>query len=336
MTCRTKVTYVYIYIYIWKTQNRIFHFILSKMQRHAVSCDKSRQASFFFISIKDWSFRNATYYWNHTNDVWFQLAGNFQRFRKFNGDTVVLNEDLLYSPSAFFKLNVAPCKDRGHAIVRRGKKKHYVGVRRYSQATFTFQFRECIYLQFPPGCCAIKAQIKQPCIWAEPLLFPCAPFGVSHNFTLRPKWWWIIHPGLFHLRLTKVVGGLVGVGRGGMEGGLCASGKHISGHWLRVDALSRSAGVVPAAASVIKAHVRSSYFIRQKNKQKNRGWRSGWRKSGEGLHAQQVALLFSRQPTVYSGVHVCFKLGSLKEATGAKINKWKYLYLYLYMIREKK
>lgn len=161
----------------------------------------------FFIYIKDWSFRNATYYWNHTNDVWFQLAGNFQRFRKFNGDTVVLNEDLLYSPSALFKLNVAPCKDRGHAIVRRGKKKHYVGVRRYSPATFTFQFRECIYLQFPPGCCAIKAQIKQPCIWAEPLLFPCAPFGVSHNFTLGPKWWWIIHPGLFHLRLTKVVGG---------------------------------------------------------------------------------------------------------------------------------
>lgn len=120
---------------------------------------------------------------------------------------MVLNEDLLYSPTGLFKLNVAPCKDRGHAIVRRGKKKHYVLARRYSQATFTFQFRECIYLQFSPGCCAIKAQIKQPCIWAEPLLFLCARFGVSHNFTLRPKWWWIIHPGLFHLRVTKVVGG---------------------------------------------------------------------------------------------------------------------------------
>lgn len=77
---------------------------------------------------------------------------------------MALNEDLLYSPSVLFKLNVAPCKDRGHAIIRRGKKKHYVGAGRDSQAKFTFQSRECIYLQFSSGCCAIKARIKQPCI----------------------------------------------------------------------------------------------------------------------------------------------------------------------------
>lgn len=49
---------------------------------------------------------------------------------------------------------------------------------------------------------------------------------------------------------------------------LCAAGKRISVHWLRVGALSRSAGVAPVAAtvatSVIKAHVWSSYFIRKK------------------------------------------------------------------------
>lgn len=83
-------------------------------------------------------------------------------------------------------------------------------------------------------------------------------------------------PRAVSLRVTKVVGGggrgeeegLVGVG---MEGGLFASGKRISVHWLRLGALSCSAGVVPVAAtvatSVIKAHVRSSYFIKKKKKE---------------------------------------------------------------------
>lgn len=60
-----------------------------------------------------------------------------------------------------------------------------------------------------------------------------AGFGVSHNFTLRPKWWWIIHPGLFHLRVTKVLGV-------GGWGGLWWSGESGWGGWVGRGSFVRS------------------------------------------------------------------------------------------------
>lgn len=136
-----------------------------------------------------------------------------------------------------------------------------------SRATFTFQFRLRVFL-FAICSRLLRHQSSNQTalrLSRTSVVSVRAGFGVDHNFTLRPKWWWIIHPGLFHLGWQKWSGGW-------WECGLRPSGKLISVHWLRVGALSPSAGVVPVATtvarSVIKAHARSSYFIKGEKKKR--------------------------------------------------------------------
>lgn len=129
-------------------------------------------------------------------------------------------------------------------------------------------------------------------VWSRPL------------FHIRTKIVMNNSPRAVSLRVTKVAGRLAAVGTGG---GLCVSGKRVSDHWLRVGALSRSAGVAPVATavatSVIKAHVRSSYFIKKKEA------------DADGA-AEGKAVKASTTKTVYSGESSCFKLASFRRATG--------------------
>lgn len=133
---------------------------------------------------------------------------------------------------------------------------------------------ECFYLQFSPGCCAIKAQIRAALRLSRASVVSLrAGFWSRPQFHIKTKMVMNNSPRAVSLRVTKVVGGGGGGegGVGGAEGGLCASGKRISVHWLRVGALSRSTGVAPVeATSVIKAHVWSSHFIKGKKKKTKR------------------------------------------------------------------
>lgn len=127
---------------------------------------------------------------------------------------MVLNEDLLYSPSALFKLNVAPCKDRGHAIVRRGKKKHYVGEAIQSgniyisiQGVYLFAISARLLRHQSSNQTALHLSrasvVSLRAVWSLP------------QFHIRTKMVMNNSPRAVSLKVDKSGRGLVGVGREG-------------------------------------------------------------------------------------------------------------------------
>lgn len=144
---------------------------------------------------------------------------------------MVLSEDLLYSPSAFFKLNAAPCKDRGPAIVRRGKKKTLCrceaiqsgNIYIYIQGVYLFAISGRLLRHQSSNQTALhlsRASVVSPrAVWSLP------------QFHIKTKMVMNNSPRAVSLKVDKSGRGPGGSGgEGGMEGGLCASGKHISGH----------------------------------------------------------------------------------------------------------
>lgn len=96
------------------------------------------------------------------------------------------------------------------------RQKDDVGAGWYSRATFTFQFRLWVFL-FAIFTRLLRHQSSNQTtlrLSKASVVSLRAGFGVAHNFTLRPKWWWIIHPGLFHLGWQKWLG-VGGSGGGG-------------------------------------------------------------------------------------------------------------------------